>query len=445
MIKLRHFVLLSTTSVFIHGCNNFCGDTECRFTVEEWTIVEGLSPLPETPPDPTNKYADDPRAVALGKKLFFEKRYSAGLKIGNDGTNGAAGEIGDTETMGCAMCHIPSASFVDTRSNPNNTSVGVKWTTRNTPTIINVAHHKLHGYAGKQDSLWCQASLSPESGSNSAGNRCGYAHMLFEHYREEYDALFDDPLPTALSTSAPDASRFPTKCKPKSGDAPDGPWEMMTEEDRTIVNTIMANQGKAVAAYERQIISGNAPFDQYVAGDEGAMSDAAKRGLKLFVGKAACVDCHQDAIFTDHEFHNLGVPQEGPTVAATDTGRFDDVNKLLKHAFNSKSQWNDGPDPGKITDQTVQTDDLKGQFRTSMLRNVAQTAPYMHTGSLATLRDVVEFYNDGGGHADFVGEKSPVLVPLMLDDREMDDLVAFLEALTGEPIPDELTSDPFAE
>lgn len=422
-----------------------CGDssedqTAVEFSDSERDILDTLSPLPGVPDDPTNAYADNPDAAALGQKLFFETRYSGALSDANDCTDcGSVGDPGDTHLMGCAQCHMPD-TFSDTRSRPNSTSLGVGWTTRNTPSLVNVAYYEWYGFAGKQDSLWTQASLSPESGSNSKGDRLGYAHMLYDYYREEYDALFDDPLPEALDPSAPDADRFPPNGKPKSTDAPDGPWEMMTEEDQHIINVITANQGKAVAAYERLLVSKDAPFDAFVAGDEDAISVAAKRGLKLFIGKAACVACHSGPTFSDQDFHNTGVPQIGDHVPAEDSGRFADITSVLKHQFNTASEFSDDPNTGKL-DDLEPTEADRGAFRTKQLRNVANSAPYFHTGHIETLRGVVEFYNEGGADDGFVGSKDELMVPLNLSDGEIDDLVAFLESLTGQPIPAELTVD----
>lgn len=155
---------------------------------------------------------------------------------------------------------------------------------------------------------------------------------------------------------------------------------------------------KAIAAYERTVVAGNSPFDRYMAGDKDAMSASAVRGMELFNGKANCKVCHAGFNFTDESFHNLGV---GMSKAKPDLGRHD-VTK-------------------------VESD--KGAFKTPTLRNVAETAPYMHDGSELTLAQVVEFYNKGG-------VKNPTLSkeikPLNLTPREVDDLVAFLNALTGE-------------
>jgi len=155
---------------------------------------------------------------------------------------------------------------------------------------------------------------------------------------------------------------------------------------------------KAIAAYERTVVAGNSPFDRYMAGDKDAMSVAAVRGMELFNGKANCKACHAGFNFTDESYHNLGVGIDKPK---PDLGRYEVTKK----------------------------EEDKGKFKTPTLRNVMLTAPYMHDGSESTLLDVVEFYDRGG-------VKNPNLSkeirPLGLTEREKRDLVAFLEALTGE-------------
>jgi cytochrome c peroxidase len=421
-----------------------CGSADEELTTEELAAIGKLSPLPPLESDPTNAYADNPAAAALGKKLFFETRYSGAIKVSADPSTGALGAEGEKGKVACASCHDPGAAFMDRRSNPNNVSLGVAYTTRNTPSLVNVAYYTWHGWAGKQDSLWTQASLSPESSDNTGGDRCGYAHMLFTHYRAEYDAIFAEPLPAALDPAAPDAARFPAACKPKKTAAdPDGPWEMMDPDDQQVINRIMANQAKAVAAYERLLISGDAPFDRYVAGETDALSGQARRGLRLFIGKAACVSCHSGPLFTDNKFYNDAVPQVGANVPAEDLGRFEDLTRALNHTFNSGSIYSDAPAIGKEKlAELAPVEADRGAFRTKGLRGVAETAPYFHNGSKATLLEVVEHYNAGGAAMGVVGTKDKMLVPLNLTRQEMDDLVAFLEALSGEPLPADLTDPP---
>lgn len=405
------------------------------FTSEEFDIIKQFGPLPDPPPDPTNKYADDPMVAAFGQQLFFEKSYAAKLTIADP----VLGAVGDPGKVACASCHDVSHYWTDTRSKPNNMSLGVKWTTRNAPTLVNVAYYEWHSWAGKEDTLWYQGANGCEAPANFSGNRLQYAHMMFVKYRTQYNALFPVPLDPALDP-ADTSGRFPANGAPKaSASAADGPWEMMAPGDRDIVNTIMANAGKAIEAYERKLISRNAPIDKYIAGDYTALSPAAKRGLRLFIGKAACVDCHSGPTMTDNKFHNTGVPQAGINAPVTDNGRFDEIPKTLSNNFNTASKYSDAPALGmaKLAG-LAQTQDLMGEFRTGMLRQIEMTGPYMHTGSLETLDDVVRFYNWGGGATGFAGTKSPAMVPLLLTDEEIADLVAFLHTLTGDPVPAEL-------
>jgi len=435
------------------GCDDLCSGKDCMFTTTEWNLVKTMSPLPDPVPDPTNRYVQDEAAAALGQKLLYETRYSAALKVAS-----TLGVVGDKAKVACVSCHL-APTFLDTRSVPNNLSVGVSWTLRNAPSLVNQVYYDWHNWIGSRRTLWEQAAFSPETGTNTAGDRCGYAHMLWDRYRDEYNAIFTDyPLSDRLDPATTDPKPIPTACKPKSSaTAADGPWEMMSAEDKDLVIRIMANQGKAVAAFESKLISRNADFDRYVAGDETLeYPAAAKRGLRLFVGKAACANCHQGPFFSDQSFHNLGVSQTGPNVAATDNGRFEGVNDILKSAVKANGPYSDDPTVVWIdslvmpeegakcasTDSVEEMPSTCGQFRTPTLRNVAQSAPYMHNGSLATLGDVVRFYNRGGESSGFVGRKDSRMRPLGLTDADVDDLVAFLETLTGEALPAELTAMP---
>jgi cytochrome c peroxidase len=158
---------------------------------------------------------------------------------------------------------------------------------------------------------------------------------------------------------------------------------------------------KAIAAYERMILSGNAPYDRFGAGDRSALSPAARRGLALFEGKANCQTCHVGFNFTDGSYHNLGVEMDGKK-----------------------------PDLGRAT--VSKREEYNGAFKTPMLRDVAQRPPYMHDGSLSSLAEVVALYNRGGVPNPWL---SGVIKPLGLTEAEQSDLIAFMEALTGEVDP----------
>jgi cytochrome c peroxidase len=409
------------------------------FTEEEFEQIRQFSPLGDVAPDPTNRYADDPAAAAFGQRLFFEKGYAHKLTIADP----ALGNVGDEDKISCASCHDVTNYYTDTRSKPNAVSVGVALTQRNAPTLVNAAFYTWGSWGGKDDTLWFQGANGCESQVNFASNRLEYAHLIYKKYKADYNALFPVPLDPALDPAAPDAARFPNQGRPRSSmTAPAGPWEMMTDPDRDIIQVILANTGKALEAYERLLVSRNAPIDKYIAGDYTALSSAAKRGLRVFIGKAACVDCHSGPLFSDQKFHNTGVPQVGSNLPKTDNGRYDDLARTLPNTWNAAGKYSDNRDLGAAKLAGLElTDDIKGLFRTSMLRQIDRTGPYMHTGGLNRLEDVVQFYNWGGGAANFAGTKSAEMAPLLLTDEEQSDLVAFLQSLTGEPPPAELGKD----
>lgn len=407
------------------------------FTPAEWKKIESYSPMPAQPVSPTNRYADDIGVAALGQQLFFEKRLSGPITISGPD---AKGELGEAGKYSCESCHDSKHWFVDTRSSNQLSTGAANISKRNSPSMVNLAYYFWGGWGGAQDQFWKQGANAPES-KDMNGDRLGLAHVLYDHYRDEYNALFGattGPLDPALDAAAPDATRFPPHGKPKASVSdPDGPWEMMSEPDRQTVNWILANAGKSFEAYERRLVSRDAPFDRYVARDFGALNTSAKHGLKLFIGKAGCGACHATETFTDQKFHNTAVPQTMPY----DQGRYDDVPRL-NNTFNGTGPYSDDPEAGaKKLEGVALTMDLRGQFRTKSLRQVAETGPYFHNGSSATLEDVIRHYNTGGVPDGYPGEKDELLVPLNLTESEIEDLAEFLKTLTGEPVLEELTID----
>lgn len=433
---MQRLMSLVVGAALATGCGDDGGSEliDGVFSDAEWSLIDGLSPLPAVPPDPSNAVADDAAAATLGQRFFFETSHAGPIVTADDGTNGGLGTAGETGKVSCASCHEPGIYFDDERSSPNATSLAADWGGRNTPPVVNAAFYRWFKWEGGSDTLWHQALGTTESGASHNSSRLAVAHMVYAKYRTEYEAIFG-----AMPDLA-DTVRFPATGKPKKSAAdPDGAWEGMAAADQILVNEIMANFAKAIAAYERLLVSRNAPFDQYVAGDFEAISASAKRGLKLFIGKANCVECHRTPLLSDSSFHNLGVPQEGEHVSATDSGRFDAVASLLGSTFNSDGDYSDGS-LGLLTG-LAQAESQRGQFRTKHLRQIAETGPFMHTGQFATLRDVIEFYDRGGDETGFDGTKDPLMVPLNLTSAEMDDLEAFLGTLTGEQIPAALQAD----
>jgi cytochrome c peroxidase len=411
------------------------------FSAAELALLAQLTPLGDVPPDPTNAFADDPKAAALGQMLFFDKDFSGALVVGDDGTNGGMGQAGQTGKVSCHSCHsVGSEALDDRRSKPGNVSLGTNFMGRNSLGLVNSAFYTWTNWGGRFDSQWSLPLAVSEGGVTMRSTRLDIAHLIFAKYRTEYDAIFPVPLDPDLDPSSANASRFPPSGKPKAlATDPDGAFELMTADDRGIVNRIFANYGKAIAAYMRTLVSREAPFDRYVAGDRGAINEAAKRGLHTFLAK--CTGCHIGTNFTDNEFHALAVPQTGLHVPAADNGRFQDVPALLGSAFNVNGVFSDNTTTGKL-DGLVQEESQRGQFRTKSLRNIAGAGPYMHAGQFATLEEVVAFYNVGGGDVGTTGiVKDPTIQPLGLSTQDSADLVEFLKTLTGKPIAAQLLVD----
>lgn len=399
------------------------GMTEAKLAV----VLEELDVLdPVAPPEPTNAFADDANAASLGQKYFFEPGYS------------------ETGAISCATCHDPASGFQDAR---DDTSLGLAYTGRHAPSCLNAAVGRgaddtnWQMWDGRMDSLWAQALGPPESPVEMGGTRSGIALMIYDRYRAEHESVFG-PMPELRDADG--TPRIPLAARPG-----DPEWEALSEADKDTVNGIYAQFGKAISSYERLLISTNSAFDLWYAevdaGGEGTetLSSAALRGLELFVGKANCVACHNGANFTDQSFHNLGIRQEGLYIPSRDPGRAEGIGEVMASEWNCASKWSDHPSKSEcvvlsLSDSTQ----AEGAFKTPTLRNIASTAPYMHTGGFETLEDVVEFYDRGGDTDGFTGIRDPEIVPLHLTDREREDLVAFLESLTGEQLPLDLLVAP---
>jgi cytochrome c peroxidase len=417
------------------------GENDCvSFSDTEVAQIKTLSPLPSVPKDSTNKYADDPNAAKLGQMLFYEDGYSGKIVIANDGTNGGLGNVGEEGKVSCASCHA-GAALADTRSKPGNVSLGTDYGTRNALAVVNSAFYPWTNWGGRFDSQWSLPPAVAENARIMAGNRLALAHLIWNKYKAEYELVFG-ALDPDLDPASANAARFPPAGKPKANAAdPDGPWELMAAADRTIVNTILANFGKAIQAYQRLLVSRNAPLDKYVAGERSALSCAAKRGLKIFLGKGGCIQCHSGPFLSDGKFHALAVPQTGAKVPATDLGRYADVPALLASPFNVNGAFSDDKTTSKLNG-LAQDPSQRGEFRTPTLRGTALSGPYMHAGQFSTLKEVFAFYAAGGGDPGDAGiTKYSSLKPFPLQGSDEADLQALMEALSGDPIPSTLTQD----
>ncbi len=325
-----------------------------------------LMPLGDPPIPPDNKQSAD--KIKLGKMLFWDPR------------------IGGDASTGCVTCHEPDQGWAFSDAFSRGYPGTVHW--RNSQTVINSA------YLGKQ--FWVGSASSAEKQARSAARGAvagnGEADMMEARlaFIPEYVALFRKVFGTQ---------------QPHIKDA----W-------------------RAIASFERTLIHNDTPVDKYLRGDKKALDAAQIRGMKLFNGKAGCVQCHYGPLATDEAYHNLGVPaaerweEDG---LAQITFRFEQYAKGV-----TQKMYRSIKDDAGLYYRTKQSVD-KGKFRTAPLRYTKYTAPYMHNGALWSLREVVEFYNAGGGDNEFAANKSKLMKPLGLSDKEMDDLVAFLEGFSG--------------
>jgi cytochrome c peroxidase len=363
--------------------------------------IGSLEPLP---PNPSNSVADDPRAAALGKALFFDTRFSSN------------GEVA------CATCHKPEASFQDGTALAH----GVGTTNRRTMTIVGVAYSPWLFWDGRKDSLWAQALGPMESAVEHGGTRTQYAQVIAAHYRDQYEALFG-PLP--------DISALPASAGPVEDTQARAAWDAMPTADQEVVTQIYVNMGKSIEAYERMLIPGPSRFDAYVeavlnndnkAAEENLSPDEVA-GLRLFIGEANCIRCHNGPLLTDNDFHNTGIP--AALDLPEDTGRAQGAHLAQDDEFNCLSQWSDAEqeDCDELMYMLADGEQLTRAFKPPSLRNVDGRGPFMHAGQLTSLEAVLDHYNRApdapAGHSE--------LHPLNLNEKQIQQLIAFLKALTG--------------
>lgn len=328
-----------------------------------------------------------PAKIELGRLLFFDRRLS------------------HNNTISCAMCHVPEQGF---SSNEMATAVGIEGRTvrRNSPTIYNVAYLERLFHDGRETTLeqqvWGPLLAQNEMGNPSVGRVVDQVSAV-PQYREMFARAFNDR------------------------------------------QVSMETIGMALASYERALVSANSAFDRWYYGKNSeAMSEEQKAGFKLFSGKAGCSGCHQVnkqyALFSDNLLHNTGIgyqrsmaqkPQQASVLIAPGeqiTIQSDSVAESSEPVASDLGLY-------EITENPAD----RWKYRTPTLRNIALTAPYMHDGSISTLAEIIEFYNQGGIDNEL---RDPLVRPLNLSKEEASQLLAFLNALTGDNV-DKLVSDAF--
>ena len=297
-------------------------------------------------------------------------------------------------------------------------------------TVLGTAHSAWLFWDGRKDSQWAQALAPLETAAEHGGSRGMYAHVVAEHYRAEYEAIFGE-LP-----DLDDEARFPATAGPVDDPAAHASWDAMSGVDRDAVTTVFVNIGKAIAAFERGLVPGPSRFDRFAEGvlaedasDTTALAADEIAGLRLFIGPAGCTNCHNGPLFTNQGFHNTGVPPAAGR--EPDRGRADGIGRVQADEFNCLSRWSDA-DPDDCIALRFLRDDTEafvGAFKPPSLRNVARTGPYMHAGQLETLADVLRHYDEAPRAA--IGHSE--LEPLALTDAQLAQLEAFLRTLDELP------------
>lgn len=342
-------------------------------------LSHGPWPL-EATPDPSNHMSGNTDAIALGKTFFFSPQLSAN---------------GETS---CATCHQPEQDFTDGLPR----GLGIKQLDRNTQGLLNLRHHRWFGWSGASDNLWAQSLVPVVHADEMAMTQDGLSTFLLQ---EPFGSVYGDIFGASSEHS----------------------------NEQNLVNV-----GKALAAYVETLETGHSDFDHFrdaLAAQNWEQAAtyprAAQRGLQLFVGKGKCSFCHTGPLFSNGEFHDAGVPyfiEPG----RVDSGRHDGIKSIKSSPFTLAGAYTDDEEKsGAWAVQQVREQHSNfGTFRVPSLRNVANTAPYMHNGSLLSLEAVALHYSNidlERLHAD--GEL--ILEPLNLTAKERSDLVEFLQSLSA--------------
>lgn len=368
---------------FLLAAPAFAADSIVRFTDDEIRRILQHGPWPVAPTrDPSNRASGARAAIEAGESLFFDRRLSA------------------KGSVSCSTCHDSEHHWTD----GERTARALGKLDRNTPQLVNVRLNRWFGWDGASDSLWSQI-IRPIVDPRELGSDARHVARVVRE-----DELVACRYERALGT------------KPAA----------QTDEQ------VLVGAAKMIAAFLETLASDRTPFDDFrdalERGDSAAIeryNPAAKRGLKLFLGRGNCAVCHSGPNFTNGEFHDTGI-KYFVAPGKVDSGRYAGIKSVTGSRFNLLGSYNDDPSraPATATRHVALEPRNWGEFRVPSLRHAAFTAPYMHNGSLDSLRDVVRHYSEiplERLHGD--GER--ILQPLNLSARETDDLIVFLESLTN--------------
>ena len=413
MLRGRAATILISVGVLgsVTACDDGNGDD---LSSAERAALESLTDLGDPLPSPGNAVANDPAAAELGQALFWDPRLS------------------QDQSISCSSCHQPNLgwSINEERSfgstgpgGPDPDSEAATLSAWHSSTVVNLGYQTYAFWDGRADSLWAQAHGALTSPGVHRLTRLELARRVLDDHMGRYVTTFGEP---------PDLSDLPEEPTPED-------QANLDDDQLQRVTTVTVNAAKAIEAYERLLQSRNSPFDKYMAGDEEAMSEEAIRGAKLFVDEErGCIECHSGPALSDGWFHNVGLPQTGDV---TGVGALEGLPKVLASEFNGIGPWSDDPGAAQARLDDAQDaldndpDALEGAFKTPGLRDVALRPMLGHTGVIQDLETWIRHYSTGGDGTGFPGNSE--ITPRDYTDEEVTDLVAFLQALTGE-VPESL-------
>ena len=404
-IPMARFLIASIIVAF--SAASAAGDT----VLDDWThrerslinamLIDNLGP---PRPDPSNKHADNLGAAELGEKIFNDNRFSAN------------GEVS------CARCHRADYNFTDDLPRAR----GLGTTVRRSMPATSMAYQRWFFWDGRKDSSWAQALEPLENPVEHGISRTRVVQLVYEYYREPYQAAIG-PLPDM------DPFAFSPLARPASNDMTALElWHAIPDEQRDQITFVYVNIGKVLASFVRTLKPTPTPFDKYAralaAGDAegmGSLTRQQKQGLRLFMNKAKCINCHNGPLLTNGEFHHVGIPDEGEP----DRGRAEVIETVASDEFGCLSQWSDA-DPKKDCNHVrflkSGSVNYERAFKTPGLRNVATRSPYMHAGQFVSLSEVLTNYRDVSGKI-----LTDEIFHNDLSDEELKQLEAFLNALTS--------------
>lgn len=404
-MKKLFFPLVAVLATAALAWNYLAIPTSGSWSEEELRLIASLSldALAPLPPEPSNAVADDPAAAELGHRLYFDTRLSSNGQVA------------------CASCHDPEMMFTD--GIPLAVGVGVG--PMHTPSLVGLAYSPWYYWDGRKDSQWAQALAPLEAKHEHATDRIQLLRLIATDsaYRDSYEEIFG---------ALPSLANLPVNGAPEGDAQQVENWNGLDAGTQTTVSRFFANLGKAIAAYERKLMPGPARFDDYAAQlaagsqEEPALSSSEIAGLRLFIGKGQCATCHNGPLLTNHEFHNTGVLAVSGTMPSM--GRYDGIRTALEDPFNCLGEFSDASESECLELRFARdTNDLVGAMKTPTLRNVSLTAPYMHGGQMASLREVIEHYDEAPSSMLSHNEAKPLGLRAV-ERRQLEDFLLTLTA-----------------